>query len=206
MVSGKDIVEVGVEKINVQRKVTILDVTLPVKRGRQPPVAVPCVRHGLVPTLVEVVAAIVMVTQDAHPRCPQEIWAVVDAFKDRVPLAGMDHVAHVRLPTICFVAPRVEVVSHVQQERRVTRLGDVFHHRCDFHLGAVVDALHEGALLLGVVEWLWWVERPHAAPIADCEEVSLGLPAVIDAQCGPPDAIQRRRLVSRGRIRLGAAR
>mmetsp|Transcript_18104 Transcript_18104/g.47561 ORF Transcript_18104/g.47561 Transcript_18104/m.47561 type:complete len:468 (+) Transcript_18104:385-1788(+) len=191
-VGREGVVDIAVHEVVVHREVTVLHLGAPIQSGRQPSVAAaPGVCDGLVPSFCELVAAIIVVAQDTHPRFPRKVRTIVDLLEDSIPLSDRALFHAATSTALRIDTTPIEVVPDVEQIPRLTHSSSLLHLRGDKQLGTVIYILYEGPRAMLVVEGRdgRHVLAPEdATPIADDEEVFLNITR-LEAEIWPGDAV-----------------
>mmetsp|Transcript_24171 Transcript_24171/g.67846 ORF Transcript_24171/g.67846 Transcript_24171/m.67846 type:complete len:384 (-) Transcript_24171:308-1459(-) len=147
------IVDITVHEKIVHCKVAMFHLGAPIESGSEPPVAAaPSVRDGLVPSLCELVAAIIVVAQDTHPRFPRKVRTIVDLLEDSIPLSDGAPFHAATSTALRIDTTPIEVVPDVQQVPWLADSSALLHLGSDKQLGTVIHIMHECPSALLVVE------------------------------------------------------
>mmetsp|Transcript_47375 Transcript_47375/g.119367 ORF Transcript_47375/g.119367 Transcript_47375/m.119367 type:complete len:254 (-) Transcript_47375:1369-2130(-) len=162
---------VGVDKPVVDGEARVVHLGAPELPGHDPAASgAPGVGDDLVPALVEHVAAVVVVAQDAQPRLLLDSLAGVDGFEGPRELARRRDLVGGDQTALRVEPGPIEVVACIQDVVGRVLLRTDCHLSSHLLLGDVVDALHE-VLLRPLVCRCWPMGSENAAPIADDEHL-----------------------------------
>mmetsp|Transcript_8856 Transcript_8856/g.26359 ORF Transcript_8856/g.26359 Transcript_8856/m.26359 type:complete len:463 (+) Transcript_8856:192-1580(+) len=159
--------EVRIDEEIIHRKARVVHVRRPVLSRRHPAAArAPRIGDVLVPTCVELVAAVVVVAQDAQPRLAVDALALVNLLENPLELARR-RVRERRHQATLGVEPRpIKVISSIEEVIGRVVLGPLAHLRGHLRLRLVVDALDEISRCT-LARGHGAMRAQHAAPIGN---------------------------------------
>mmetsp|Transcript_11807 Transcript_11807/g.25602 ORF Transcript_11807/g.25602 Transcript_11807/m.25602 type:complete len:420 (+) Transcript_11807:648-1907(+) len=158
---------VRVQEEVVHREAWISDDLPPVLCRKDPTISdAPCVGDKLIPSSVEAVATVVVISEDTQPRFPLQTSSDVDVLVRPLELTSRNDLVGRCDATLQVDATPIKVVSDVEEVVRSPMLGSDAHLGRDPQLSHVVDAVHELSLV-ALVRRHRSTGTQNPSPIAD---------------------------------------